>query len=119
MYKIIFCIFAALLISACSVSNQEVEHEFNRFLGKSFKGLFVVSDSSYSFAVGDDLYTVGLEFSKSGYEELRSLLRDEKVTRFDGGFQFIKRIPCLNGYDFFLLTFLNDSENVKLQYGHE
>ncbi len=104
---------------SCSVSESELDNEFKRFLGRSFKDEFTIIKSEYSFAVGDDLSTLDVKFSHNGFINLLAVIPENKKRITQKGWQFEKIIPLQSGWDFFRISATDKDSIFHIQFGNE
>ncbi len=119
MFKNSIFVVLILFYVGCSGDEAAVQDEFERFLGKSFKGEFIVIESEYSFAIGDDVMTVIARFTKEGLKNLIATLPPQELKDVENGRQFLKTLPVGYGHDFIILHISNNSDTVFIQFGHE
>ena len=116
--KTISVILLLFLIS-CSVNENELDNQLERFLGKSFEGEFQILVSNSTFAFGDELSTLDVKFTEKGIKELIEIIPKKEMTVLENGWQYGKKIPLKSGFDFILISSTKNKFVIHIQFGNE
>lgn len=111
-----------LLLTGCTgPDGSEIEQEMENWLGGDIPSDFEVVESSYTFAIGDDLTTVQIDYSPESYAAFLNAISPQHADMLRAGLQIdVTRELDEGGYDFFLLTLMDSREHIlRIQYGNE
>lgn len=115
-------VVAALGYSSCrGPSHSEIEEEMEYWLGGDVPSDFRIAESSYSFAVSDDINSARIDFTPAAYDDLLNSIDPSLADTLRAGRQVHLRDESRERFNnYFLLGVYNSDEQVlRLQFGHE
>lgn len=117
-------LISALLIVFINCSGpgpKEIETIVEKWMKIDIPSDFKVLKSDYSFAIGDDLTTIDIEYPLLSYKRFLSKIDTLKWTKVQFGYQLILSEKYTNsGYDFFHVSISPSKDRIlHIQYGNE
>jgi hypothetical protein len=120
--RLVHLVVVSAILAGCSTPDApEIETKMERWLGIDVPSDFRVLNSEYSFAIGDDVWTVDIEYSPGAFAELVKGLDLSQWTKLEGGHQLVLEKETTGiGIEFFSMTIPSDGGRVlHIQYGSD
>jgi len=119
--RFIFLIFTLGLVSCSEPNPQDIEHEIERWLLIDISSNFKIVENNYSWAIGDDLNTITIEYPLQTYEKFINSVDLTQWNKLERGYQFVaQKEQGTSGYDFFSISASpSEDRRLRIQYGSE